>query len=749
NSKAMDFLRSNDIDVILGSCQNLVITVSEKTSIPYICTTSTRKKNLSSVFQLLPQLLDFSHAIFDVVRRFGWKEVTLFYDDDKGLQILEDLLTNHDLIVKSWKVGESDSADDQEANIRQYLVYMRRAHIQKVILVCNSYNTRLVFHQAWHLAMMSSPYEWIVYDPGLDFRTHYTGYPNLVVNITSLALFNHLSFGTSTRPSLERSLLLDSVSLIEKAVSQSGYTSYDRNLAILQNLRHMQTDGKSGFIKFDSGGKRINYTIHLMGFDGNKTYNASTWKALDGNPNRLSITHEFREQSVPFPLQGRVISAVMILESPFTMLKSGHENRTGNDKYEGYCVDLLSEVANKLNFKYQIYLVHDRKFGSRQKNGEWNGIIGELLVGNATMSVAPLSINAERESAVDFTKPFMTRYISVLMKVPETESSYFEFLYPLSVQVYVFTLIAFMVVGIVLYLLEKYGITRGKINSVISFQESLWFVFGSLLQGSTDAAPMTTPGRILTSAWWFFVLILVSSYTANLAAFLTVKKINTPIKTVMDLSSQSKVKFGTVKNSAVTLFFTRTEIESFRLMGEQMLEVDPGSMVETSEQGFRKVNEEKYAFFWDSTVNRYMTTKNCNLVEIGPPFGPRGFGIGTPPGATYLEGLSMAILQLSDTGVLNMLENKWWGPKDCPSHLDSSADDANELQIDKLAGIFFVLSGGIIFAVIISLFEFVIRQNEKMRKFFRIQARCDSNRRHIDAEFETGRKLCSDNGIDT
>lgn len=45
---------------------------------------------------------------------------------------------------------------------------------------------------------------------------------------------------------------------------------------------------------------------------------------------------------------------------------------------------------------------------------------------NATMSVAPLSINSDREEAVDFTKPFMTRYINVLMRLPRRETSYFE-----------------------------------------------------------------------------------------------------------------------------------------------------------------------------------------------------------------------------------------------------------------------------------------------------------------------------------
>ena len=62
-------------------------------------------------------------------------------------------------------------------------------------------------------------------------------------------------------------------------------------------------------------------------------------------------------------------------------------------------------------------------------------------------------------------------------------------------------------------------------------------------------------GRILTSAWWFFSLILISSYTANLAAFLTVKKINTTIKSVTDLTQQHLIKYGTVKSSGVMDFF--------------------------------------------------------------------------------------------------------------------------------------------------------------------------------------------------
>jgi len=50
-------------------------------------------------------------------------------------------------------------------------------------------------------------------------------------------------------------------------------------------------------------------------------------------------------------------------------------------------------------------------------------------------------------------------------------------------------------------------------------------------------------------------LILISSYTANLAAFLTVQRLQTPIENVEDLSKQTEIKYGTVKSGATEQFF--------------------------------------------------------------------------------------------------------------------------------------------------------------------------------------------------
>jgi hypothetical protein len=48
--------------------------------------------------------------------------------------------------------------------------------------------------------------------------------------------------------------------------------------------------------------------------------------------------------------------------------------------------------------------------------------------------------------------------------------------------------------------------------------------------------------RLLAGMWFFFALILIASYTANLAAFLTVETLEKPIESAADLAAQTEIK---------------------------------------------------------------------------------------------------------------------------------------------------------------------------------------------------------------
>ena len=62
------------------------------------------------------------------------------------------------------------------------------------------------------------------------------------------------------------------------------------------------------------------------------------------------------------------------------------EAPTGNNRFEGFCVDLLEQIANQVGFNYQIELVQDNNYGALNlTTGEWNfwiyQIFSQILIG--------------------------------------------------------------------------------------------------------------------------------------------------------------------------------------------------------------------------------------------------------------------------------------------------------------------------------------------------------------------------------
>lgn len=69
---------------------------------------------------------------------------------------------------------------------------------------------------------------------------------------------------------------------------------------------------------------------------------------------------------------------VFLQEYPYTMSK-GHE-------LEGYCIDLLFQLSEKLNFTYKVHLVKDNRYGAMDPSGNWNGMIGEIIRGVSSVT---------------------------------------------------------------------------------------------------------------------------------------------------------------------------------------------------------------------------------------------------------------------------------------------------------------------------------------------------------------------------
>ena len=90
------------------------------------------------------------------------------------------------------------------------------------------------------------------------------------------------------------------------------------------------------------------------------------------------------------------------------------------------------------------------------------------------------------------------------------------------------------------------------------------------MQQGSDLAPRALSTRTLAAVWWFFTLIMISSYTANLAASLTLSRMAPAISNVEDLAKQTKIQYGCRQAGSTHEFFQHSNHSTFQRMFNTM-----------------------------------------------------------------------------------------------------------------------------------------------------------------------------------
>lgn len=91
---------------------------------------------------------------------------------------------------------------------------------------------------------------------------------------------------------------------------------------------------------------------------------------------RLRIKPEWQSTFQIGTLENKTLRVTTILNDPYCMYTESSETKIGNERFEGYIIDLVEELSKLLGFKYIFKLVDDGVYGTNE-NGEWNGLIGE------------------------------------------------------------------------------------------------------------------------------------------------------------------------------------------------------------------------------------------------------------------------------------------------------------------------------------------------------------------------------------
>ncbi|XP_011631786.1 glutamate receptor 1-like isoform X3 [Pogonomyrmex barbatus] len=751
---------------------------------------------------------DYHRAIIDTVRYYGWKKIIYLYDSHDGLLRLQQIYQglkpgNESFQVETVKRIQNMS---EAIDFLRSLEELNRWSNKYVVLDCPTDMAKdIVVSHVRDVALGKRTYHYLLSGLIMDDRWESEVIEYGAINITGfrivdatrphvkdfLAGWHRLDPATSQGAgresiSAQAALMYDAVFVLVEAFNKflrkrtdknnmrrvtpvsnqpmngtkaldcyhnrGWVTPWEHGDKISRLLRKVEIEGLTGEIRFNDDGRRQNYTLHVVEMTVNSAMvKVAEWTDETGFQAIAAKYVRLRPHEIE---KNKTYIVTTIMESPYIMKRVPDmgEVLVGNDAYEGYCKDLADLIAKKLGISYELRIVKDKKYGSENPDAQdgWDGMVGELIRKEADIAIAPLTITSERERVIDFSKPFMSLGISIMIKKPiKQKPGVFSFLNPLSKEIWVCVIFSYIAVSIVLFIVSRFSpyewrvlTISGSTDSAISGRNdpslqhphtpqgsphmptssmandfsivnSLWFALAAFMQQSCDISPRSISGRIAGSVWWFFTLILICSYTANLAAFLTIERMVTPINSPEDLAAQTDVQYGTLANGTTPDFFRKSQISLYSKMWEFM-NSRKHVFVQSYEEGIEKVrtSKGKYAFLLESPTNEYINEREpCDTMKVGRNLDAKGFGIATPFGSPLKDPINLAVLSLKENGELAKLVERWWYERTECRHSDKPDPTKNELSLSNVAGIFYILIGGLLLALAVALLEFCYKSH--------------------------------------
>uniref|UniRef100_A0A0M4JNQ3 Glutamate [NMDA] receptor subunit 1 n=1 Tax=Locusta migratoria TaxID=7004 RepID=A0A0M4JNQ3_LOCMI len=690
----------------------------------------------------------------ELLKHFNYKKVIFIHSSDTdGRALLGRFQTTSQSLEDDVEIKvQVEFAIEIEPGLDSYTDYLteiKGAQSRVFLMYASKQDSEVVFRDAELLNMMEVNYVWIVTEQALEA-------PNVPMGTLGLKLVN---------ATVETDHIKDSIYVLALALKAMNQTEniteapndcdtsgsiWETGKILFEYIRKQELlDGATGKVAFDDNGDRINAEYDIVNVQENQRkvsvgkyfysheQNRMKLKVNDSNILWPGATHA-KPEGFMIPTNLKVLT---IEEKPFVYVRElVHEGDTCTPEEipcphfnsteevfccKGFCMDLLRELARNINFTYNLTLSPDGQFGSYIiKNSsaggkkEWTGLIGELVNDRADMIVAPLTINPERAEFIEFSKPFKYQGITILEKKPSRSSTLVSFLQPFSNTLWILVMVSVHVVALVLYLLDRFSPfgrfklanNDGTEEDALNLSSAIWFAWGVLLNsGIGEGTPRSFSARVLGMVWAGFAMIIVASYTANLAAFLVLERPKTKLTGINDArlrNTMENLTCATVKGSAVDMYFRR-QVEL-----SNMYRTMEANNYDTAEEAIRDVKQGKLmAFIWDSSRLEFEAAQDCELVTAGELFGRSGYGIGLKKGSPWADSVTLAILDFHESGFMESLDNRWILQGNL-QQCEQFEKTPNTLGLKNMAGVFILVAAGIVGGIGLIIIEMAYKKHQ-------------------------------------
>ncbi|CAN6167021.1 unnamed protein product [Urochloa humidicola] len=705
-------------------------------------------------------------CIASTIKAYGWRKAVPIYEDTEYgrgiIPYLVDVLQEHNVQVPYRSVIPPSATSDQ---ITKELYKLMTMQTRVYIVHVSSALASTLFIKAKEVGMMEKGYVWIITDGVTNLIDSL--HPSVVESMNG-ALGIHFYVPKSTElnnfttrwnmryqidnptdPPLKLSIFglwsYDTIWAVAQAAEKVGHANATFRKPIskqkstdlealgtssngpefLKEILQSKFIGLSG--RFDLSDRELAVsTFQIINIIGrgwreigfwtaqnglsrilNKSQSATIYSSLLPDLNPVIWPGESIDIPKGFevPASGKKLQVGVHSSGYQEFIKVDKDEITGATKATGLSVDVFEEAVKILPYAvpYEYVL-----FGSPEdtSSGSYDDFVYQVNLKVYDIVIGDITIRYNRTFYADFTVPYTESGIAMVVPVRDSvNKNTWIFFKPLTPGMWLGSIVFFIYTGVVVLSLEFLGNNK-NVRGPIPRQLGI-MIFFPLFEEKEIMERLLS--RIVMIVWLCFLLVVTSSYTANLTSMLTVQQLQPTVNDIQELLKSGQIvgyhRGSYVKGLLEELGFDRSKIKPYDTPDDFHNALSRGSG-----------NGGIAALVHEVPYIKLFLAKHCEgYTMVGPIYKAAGFGYALAKGNPLLGDISRAMLNVTGGDTMIQIEKKWIGYQNECQNV-GPITGSSSLTIANFRGLFILTGAASTSSLLIALIIYAYKKQHRSTK---------------------------------
>ncbi|XP_054747886.1 ionotropic receptor 93a isoform X1 [Anastrepha obliqua] len=723
--------------------------------------------NRAIMIPILDEGQELSQIIFDikVQRILRWKTATLLIDqsilnDNPTLveSVVHESAKNHitPFSLLLYKIDDSLRSQRKRTAIRQTLTHFQdQAHTPRQFIVVSKFYEDIVetassmelFHayNQWAFFVMSeqkrsydamSVTQSLGEGANIAFILNSTT-PTCISSINCTLAELSMAFVTSiSRMIVEEQSIYGEIS--DEEWEAIRYTKQEKQDEILGYMKdYLRTNGKCGscsYWKIEtalSWGKSEEHRKYQSNKELRDTRNKN-FEFIDvgyWTPILGFITQEVMFPHIEHFFRNVTLDILTVHSPPWQILE--HDSSGKIVRHSGIVMEILKEMSRMLNFSYNLHEIKVTAVDLAGEDAQQIGNVTDDLLGSLTfnipyrvievmqssnffMAALAATIDEPDKKSFNYTIPISVQTYALISRQPDEVSRIYLFTAPFTAEIWGCLVAIIIITAPVLYFINRFvPKDHLRINGLSTLNSCFWYIYGALLQQGGMYLPKADSGRLVIGVWWIVVIVLVTTYSGNLVAFLTFPQFQAGIDYFFQIFTSKDIQqFGLRNGSYFEKYSTQiTTRDDFRNYVQRSIIYNnlQGEDINAVQQG-KRINIDWRINLQLIIQRQFEKDKDCKFSLGRENFVDEQIGLLVPRGSPYLQLINDRIVRMFQMGFIERWHQINLPSMDkCGGHGGMRQIMNHKVNLNDMQGCFMVLLFGFMIALFVLFCEYWYR----------------------------------------